>query len=146
MRDGLILLWISFVGTLFWPLNPDAAVVIYTGGRGWPVWKVTVIGLAGQMAMMFLLHIAGDFLRHHWGWLDRKCEAVRAKWGPRLAANVPMVAATSGLLGIPPSAATVLLASALGLPARRFFPVLIVFRAIWFVVLGNIGGFFSWHQ
>ena len=146
MRDALVLLWVAFVGTLIVPINPDAAVVIYTGGRGHPLWEAVVLALTGQLIMLGLLHLAGENLRRRWGWLDRKCASVQLKWGARLVANAPLVAATSGLVGIPPSVATVLVASALGLPARRIFPWLIVFRAIWFVVLARLGSYFSWHH
>ena len=102
--DTLLLGWISFLGTLFWPLNPDAALLMYIGGRGaahcpWGWW----VALAGQVAMMLLLQVAGHHLRRRWTWLDRKCTTFERKWGTRLLAKTPIVAATSGFFGIPPA-------------------------------------------
>jgi hypothetical protein len=53
------------------------------------------------------------------------------------------VAAISGLVGVPPSVPTVLLASALGVPGRRFLPVLFAGRLLWFVGLAQLGGWFG---
>ena len=137
--DTLLLGWISFLGTLFWPLNPDAALLMYIGGRGRPLPVGVVVALVGQVAMMLLLHLLGHHLRRHWTWLDRKCATFERKWGARLQAKTPLVAATSGFFGIPPGAATVLLASALNLPARRLLPVLFAFRVLWLIALGHLG-------
>ena len=139
--DTLVLLWVAFIGTLFWPINPDAAVVIYTAGdRSLAVAVITAT--VGQMAMLLLLHFGGDVLRRRWAWLDKKCEAIREKWGLRLLAHTPLVAATSGFTGIPPSVATVLLGSALRLPAWRYLPILFIFRALWFLAIGRLGDVF----
>lgn len=139
LLDMSVLLWVCFLGTLFWPLNPDAAVLVYVGPRGRPLLEAAAVALLGQAVMLLLLQVMGHRLRARWGWLDRKCEAVGVRWGARIKSSSAVVAAVSGLVGIPPSVATVLLASALGIPARRTLPILFVFRGIWFLALGRFG-------
>jgi hypothetical protein len=139
----LLLGWASFLGTLFWPLNPDAALLVYIGARHRPLVPGIAAAFVGQATMMALLVAVGHVLRRHWSWLDRKCAVVERKWGARLQARTPWVAATSGLFGIPPGSATVLLASALNVPARRVLPLLFACRLIWLCVLARLGHAFS---
>ena len=137
--DALLLLWLSFIGTLFWVANPDAAVVLYVVGRGHPPVEGALLALAGQAVMLVLLFALGDRLRARWPWLHRKCEALRLRWGSRLEQRALPIAALSGLVGIPPSAALVLLAAALRIPPKRFLLVFFVCRAAWFVGLALVG-------
>jgi membrane protein YqaA with SNARE-associated domain len=138
IRDALLLLWVCFIGTVFVPINPDAAVVIYLTTRHRPLLEAVAIAMAGQMAMLLLLYFLGDRLRARSRWLARRCEQVQARWGPRLATGSLPLAATSGFIGLPPSAPTKLLGAALRLP-RRFLLVFVVFRVAWFVSLGWLG-------
>jgi membrane protein YqaA with SNARE-associated domain len=140
--DTPLLLWIAFIGTVVWPINPDAAVVVYVS-RGHGLAQGVGVALAGQAVMLLLLHYLGHHLRARWGWLDRQCVKVEQRWGARLTTNGTVVAAISGLVGVPPSVPTVLLASALGIPGRRFLPVLFACRALWFVGLAQLGGWFG---
>jgi membrane protein YqaA with SNARE-associated domain len=140
--ETILLLWIAFVGTVVWPINPDAAFVMYVS-RGHSAVLAVVVALVGQMAMLLLLFHAGHHLRLRWGWLDRQCRKVERRWGERLINNGLLVGLISGLVGIPPSVPTVLLASALGVPARRFLSVMFLARALWFVGLAQLGGWFA---
>jgi membrane protein YqaA with SNARE-associated domain len=143
IADTVLLAWVSFVGTLFWPLNPDAALLVYIGARHQPLVPGVLASLVGQLAMLSLLVVVGHVLRRNWTWLDRKCGVVERRWGVRLVTRTPWVAASSGFLGIPPGAATVLLASALRVPARRILPLLFVCRLLWLIVLARLGHFFG---
>ncbi len=84
-RDALLLIWVCFIGTVFVPINPDAAVVIYVTARHRPLLEATALALTGQLAMLALLYLLGDWLRTRSRWLARRCEQVQARWGPRLA-------------------------------------------------------------
>lgn len=141
--DAITLFWVAFVGTLFWPLNPDAAVVVYTGVRGHPLHEAVLLALAGQALLLFPMHFLSDQIRQRWSWLDRKCEKVRLTWGSRIQGKARYVAALSGFVGIPPSVAMVLLASALRVPAKRYLPILLVCRAGWFLALARLGHVFG---
>ena len=138
-NDAVLLVWVSFLGTLFWVANPDAAVVVYVATRGHPPWEAALLALCGQAVMLLLLFLLGDRLRARWRWLHRKCEAVQARWGGRLETRTLPIAALSGFVGVPPSAAIFLLAAALRLPPQHFFPVFFLFRAFWFLSLGLVG-------
>ena len=137
--DALMLLWLSFVGTVFWVANPDALVILYVAGRGRPPLEAALLALCGQAVMLLLLFFLGDRLRARSAWLHRKCESVRLRWGPRLEKSALPVTALSGLVGIPPSVALVVLAAALRLPPRRFLLVFFVCRALWFIGLALVG-------
>jgi hypothetical protein len=143
LGDTVLLAWFSFLGTLLWPFNPDAALLLYVGGRGHPMEIGIAVSLAAQLAMLLLLQFVGHHIRRWWRWLDRKCAVVEHRWGARLAARTPIVAATSGFLGIPPGSATVLMAAALELPARRVWPIFVVCRLIWLLVLARVGHAFA---
>jgi ABC-type Fe3+ transport system permease subunit len=127
---------------VIWPINPDAAVVVYVS-RGHGLAQGVGVALAGQIVMLLLLHNLGHLLRARWAWMDRQCVKVELRWGPRITRNSVAVAAISGLVGVPPSVPTVLLASALGVPGRRFLPVLFAGRLLWFVGLAQLGGWFG---
>ena len=142
MADALLLLWISCVGTLFPPLNPDAAAVLYVVERGHPPLEGALIAFAGQLIVLSALHLLGERLRRNWAWLDRKCSAVEQRWGDRLTRNTLPVVALSGFLGIPPGVPTVMAVAALRIPATRSLPLFFVCRAVWFVALSFTGAAF----
>jgi membrane protein YqaA with SNARE-associated domain len=139
VSEALLLLWICFVGTLFPPINPDAAVVIYVVSRGQHPLQGALIALFAQVAMLLVLHVTGGRLRARWSWLDRRCLRVEQRWGTRLRTHTLPVVALSGLIGIPPSVPTVMLAAALRLPAPHYFPIFCLGRALWFVALAYTG-------
>ena len=142
VTESLLLLWISVVGTVFPALNPDAAVVIYVL-RGHPPLAAALLAFCGQLIALFAVHLLGGRLRGRWRWLDRKCETFRCRWGRRLEQSTLVVAALSGLTGIPPGVPTIIVAAALGLPARHYLPVFFLGRAGWFVALALVGSAFS---
>jgi membrane protein YqaA with SNARE-associated domain len=143
VADAALLMLVSFVGTVIWPVSPDAAVLVYVAGADRPVLEAALLATAGQAVMFVLLHHLGHRLRARWRWLDARCEKVRARWGARLQASTIPVAGASGLLGLPPSVPVVLLAAALGLPARVTLPAMIACRIAWFVGLGLVGSLAS---
>jgi membrane protein YqaA with SNARE-associated domain len=137
--DAALLVLVSFVGTVIWPVSPDAAVLVYVAGGDRPVLEAALLATAGQAVMFLLLFRLGHRLRARWRWLDARCQKVHARWGARLAASTTPVAGASGLLGLPPSVPMVLIAAALGLPLRATLPVMIACRAAWFVGVGVVG-------
>jgi membrane protein YqaA with SNARE-associated domain len=143
VSDAMVLLWISFVGTLFPPINPDAAAVLYVVHRGHPPLEAAAIAFVGQALMLLALHLAGARLRRHWGWLDRKCSAFQLRWGDRLNRSTLPVVALSGFFGLPPGVPTVIAAAALNLPAARYLPLFFFARALWFLALTFTGAAFA---
>jgi membrane protein YqaA with SNARE-associated domain len=138
VTETAVLLAVAFVGTVIWPLNPDAALAYYVGSRGHSPVLGVLVALVGQIALLWPLFHLGHHVRVRWAWLDRQCHKVEARWGAKLLTEGLVVAATSGAFGIPPSVPTVLLAAALGLPARRILPVLFFARLLWFSALALV--------
>ena len=137
-RDALLLAWVCFIGTVFVPINPDAAVVIYVTTRHRPLLEAAAIAMVGPDGHVAAAVFPGRLAAGALPLAGRRCEQVQARWGPRLAKGSLPLAATSGFIGIPPSAPTMLLGAALRLP-RRFLLVFVVFRVAWFVSLGWLG-------
>jgi membrane protein YqaA with SNARE-associated domain len=124
----LALYGISAIGTLLWIVNPEIAVATCVAGRGLPPLEVAAVAAAGQLTALILLFGFGDRLRRRWRWFDDQCARVRRWAGDRLGRHGTALLATSGLLGVPPVAATVTLASGLRLPAGRVLPFLFFMR------------------
>ena len=137
--EAILLAWVCCIGTVFWPANPDAAVVVYVTAGGHHPLQAALVALGGQAIMLLALYFLGDRLRERWPWLHRKCERVQARWGPALTRSALPMAAVSGFIGVPPSVPTMLLAATLGLPTRPFLAVFFVCRAIWFIALAYLG-------
>jgi hypothetical protein len=135
---GLVLA--GFVGTVFWPASPEAAVVLCVAERGWPPLAIGALAALGQLAAQAALFAGGDHLRRRWGWFDRKCIRARERYGARLTRGVLPLAAASGLLGLPPSSVTSALAPGLGLRASRLLPLLFVMRVVRFTVVAAVAG------
>jgi len=121
---------------VLWFLNPEAASVLYVSAGGFHPVPVALVAAAGQAVAHGLLWTGGAWLRRNWPFFDRQCNRVLARWGPRLAGSTIPVAAASGLLGLPPTAATAVLAPGLGLRPQVVLPLLLVGRIIRFTVIG----------
>jgi len=132
------LLGLSFVGTFFWPISPEAAAVYYVTVAGWSPLAVGALAAAGQAAAALVLFFAGGQLRKRWAWFDRKCEGARTKMGKYAARGHWALAASSGLFGVPPMSVTSALAPGLGVPFRLFLPVVFVARVVRFVVVTTL--------
>ena len=126
---------IGLVGTVLWPVSPDAAVTYYVLLKAWSPVAIGVVLAAGQGVAQGLLFGFGSRLRRRWGWFNRRCERVREKYGARLQSNVLMLGASSGLFSVPPTSITATLAPALGLRAARLLPVMFVMRAVRFTAI-----------
>ena len=110
LSSPLSLLGIAFVGTFFWPVNPEAAGVLCVTRYGWHPLLVGVIGASGQLVAQAILILGGDQIRRRWGWFDRRCERARQRFGKILARSAPLIGFTSGLLSLPPTSVTAALA------------------------------------
>jgi membrane protein YqaA with SNARE-associated domain len=129
---------IAFVGTFFWPVNPEAAAVLGVTHYGWHPLLVGVIGATGQLVAQTILILSGDQIRRRWGWFDRRCERARQRFGKILARSAPVIGFTSGLLSLPPTSVTAALAPPLHLRVRLLLPVMFVARIIRFTAIAMI--------
>jgi membrane protein YqaA with SNARE-associated domain len=129
------LFFLTFVGTVVWVLNPEAAAVVSVTGRSLRPLDVAVVAALGQAGAQGLLWVGGDRIRAIWPWFNRQCETARTRWGLQLSRSTVPVALSSGLLGVPPSSATAVLSPGLGLRAALVLPILFVTRIIRFAVV-----------
>jgi membrane protein YqaA with SNARE-associated domain len=132
------LLGIAFVGTFFWPISPEAGVVLWATHYGWNPLLVGAVAGVGQGAAHVVLFFFGDQIRRRWRWFDRQCERARVRFGERLTRNTHWVGITAGLIGLPPTSATAALAPGVGLSASRLLPVMFVTRTIRFAVVAVV--------
>jgi hypothetical protein len=135
---SLGLFGVALVGTMFWVVSPEAAVVLYARQHGWHPLAIGAVAAAGQAAAQVLLFAFGAQLRLRWRWFDRQCEKARNKYGARLQRGVVALAATSGLAGVPPISATAALAPGLGLRAFPLVPLTFAMRVVRFTVVAAV--------
>jgi hypothetical protein len=128
--DALALVAVGFVGTFFWVISPEAAVVVFASQRGWPAPVIGLLAATGQAAAHLVLFTTGDQLRRRWRWFEAKCERARARHGRWLEKGVVPLGCLSGLVGIPPSSVTAALAPGLGLRAGALLPLLFAMRIV----------------
>ncbi len=138
MFSPLSLLGIAFVGTFFWPVNPEAAGIVCVTRYGWHPLKVGVIGASGQLIAQAILILAGNQIRRRWGWFDRRCESARQRFGKILARSAPVIGFTSGLLSVPPTSVTAALATPLGLSIPLLLPMMFLARIARFAAITAI--------
>ena len=138
MLSPLGLLGIAFVGTFFWPVNPEAACILCVTRYGWHPLLVGVIGASGQLIAQAILIVSGDQIRRRWRWFDQRCERARQRFGKILAHSAPAIGFTSGLLSVPPTSVTAALARPLHLRIAPLLPVMFVARIIRFAALAAI--------
>jgi len=132
------LLGIAFVGTFFWPVSPEAGVVLWATRYGWNPLLVGVVAGVGQAAAHVVLYFFGDQIRRRWGWFDRQCERARLRFGERLTRSTPWLGVTAGLVGLPPTSATAALAPGLGLSPTYLLPIMFVARVVRFAAVAAI--------
>jgi membrane protein YqaA with SNARE-associated domain len=132
---ALSLFGIALLGTVVWVVSPEAAVAVYASQRRWHPLVIGLLAASGQAAGQALLFAFGAQLRRRWRWFDRRCEAVRQRYGNRLQGGALALAGTSGLLGLPPISVTAALAPGLGLRATHLLPLTFVARVVRFTVL-----------
>jgi membrane protein YqaA with SNARE-associated domain len=135
----LTLVAIGFVGTVFWPANPETATLICVAEHLLPL---AVAGLAttiGQTAAVLVLYLFGDRLRRRWGGFDRWCTRMRTRHAKRLASGRVALAITSCLLGLPPVSITAALAAGLDMPLWTFVPIVFAGRMVRFTTLAALG-------
>ena len=129
------LVGIAFVGTVFWPVSPEAGAILWTTRYGWNPLLVALLAATGQAAAHVVLYVFGDQIRRRWRWFDRQCERARVRYGKRLERNVVWLGLTSGLIGLPPTSATSALAPGLGLSGPRLIPLMFLGRIVRFAVV-----------
>lgn len=138
MLSPLSLFGIAFVGTFFWPVNPEAAGILCVTRYGWHPLMVGVVGASGQLIAHAILILSGDQIRRRWGWFDRRCESARQRLGKILTHSAPVIGFTSGLLSLPPTSVTAALATPLGLRIPLLLPVMFVARIARFTAIAAI--------
>jgi membrane protein YqaA with SNARE-associated domain len=132
----LALLPLTFAGTVFWFLNPEATAVLFVSTGGLHPVAVGMVAAVGQSLAHLVMWAGGARLQRSGPWFDRHCQRAHDRWGPRLARSTLPLVAASGLFGVPPASATALLAPGLGLRRNLVLPLLFVGRAIRFTTLG----------
>jgi membrane protein YqaA with SNARE-associated domain len=138
VHSPLSLLGIAFVGTFFWPVNPEAAGVLCVTRYGWHPLMVGVVGASGQLVAQAILVLSGDQIRRRWAWFDRRCERARQRFGKILTHGAPLIGFTSGLLSLPPTSVTAALAPPLGLKIPLLLPVMFLARIARFAAIAAI--------
>jgi hypothetical protein len=128
--DALALWGVGTVGTVFWFLSPEAAVVLSVTQRHWNPLLAGGVAALGQATAHLMLYLGGDQLRRRWRWFDGQCERARARHGRWLTRGLVPLGLASGLVGIPPSSVTAALAPGLGLSGRLLLPLLFVSRIV----------------
>jgi hypothetical protein len=134
---ALALCGVGFVGTLFWPVSPDAAVAYAATSGAWHPLALGLLVASGQVVAQVLLFLFGTELRRRWGWFDRQCQRVRSRYAARFGGGLGLLAASSGLLGLPPTSVTAALAPGLGFKGTRLIPIMFAMRVIRFTVLAS---------
>ena len=129
---------VALVGTVFWPLSPEAAAIYYVTVRGWNALGVGLLAALGQVLAAALLFLVGGELRRRSTWFDKRCQDAQAKVGKYLARGQWALAAASGLLGVPPVSVTSALAPGLGVSPARYLPVVFIGRTIRFVLVTTL--------
>jgi len=135
----LQLLGISFVGSVFWVLNTEAAAVYYGGTLGYFPWVVGGVCATGQVLMHVVLYYCGSGLTKKWRWLRKKVERVRTKYGDKLEKRYLYLSFMAGIFGVPPVLIMAIMAPGFGVRLRVLVPVLFLGRIIRFTLLAWVG-------
>ena len=138
MMSAATLFGIAALGTVFWVASPEAAVALFASGHGWNPLVVGALATGGQAVSLTLLFLFGGELRARWRWFDRRCERVRARFGPRMARNAIVVATSSGLLGVPPVSLAATLAPGLAPRPAPLLALMIAVRVVRLTVVAAL--------
>jgi membrane protein YqaA with SNARE-associated domain len=130
MTSAVTLFGIAMLGTVFWVASPEAAVALFASTRDWNPLAVGTVAAAGQGVALTVLFVFGHQLRRRWRWFDRQCERARARFGDRMTRNAVLVAAASGLLGVPPASVSATLAPGLAPRPRPLLPLIVATRVV----------------
>jgi membrane protein YqaA with SNARE-associated domain len=132
--EELGLYGLAILGTLFWVVNVEALAVLYAG-LGWHPLLVALVCAFGQCTAHVVLYLAGARLAHRWSRLDRVVERARARLDGHASGTYLGVAATAGLLGVPPLVAIVVLAPSFGVRLLHLLPIAFATRTVRFGAL-----------
>jgi hypothetical protein len=138
MMSAATLFGVGVVGTIFWLASPEAAVALFAASRNWNPFVIALVAAGGQAVSLTLLFLFGDQLRRRWGWFDRQCERVRVRLGDRMARSAVIVAAASGLAGVPPVSVSATLAPGMAPRPLPLLPLMIAMRVVRFTVLAAL--------
>ena len=138
MMSAATLFGIGVVGTVFWLVSPEAGVALFASSRHWNPFVIALVAAGGQAVSLTLLFLFGDQLRQRWRWFDRQCERVRVRLGDRMARSAVIVAAASGLAGVPPVSVSATLAPGMAPRPLPLLPLMIAMRVVRFTVLAAL--------
>jgi hypothetical protein len=113
-------------------------VVLCASQRRWLPIAIALIATGGQAVALAGLFLFGDQLRRRWSWFDRKCKNVRLFQRPDIGRYAAAVAASSGLLGLPPASVTATLSAGVIPRPLRLLPIMIVLRTVRFGVIATL--------
>jgi hypothetical protein len=134
MMSAGALFGIAALGTLVWVASPEAAVVLFAttraAGDSWNPLAVGLVAAGGQGVSLTALFFFGHQLRRRWSWFDRRCAAVRARFGDRMTRHAAVLAAASGLVGVPPASVTATLTPGLAPQPLPLLPLMVAARVV----------------
>ena len=132
---ALALVAAGFIGTVFWPANPEAATILYVTDAGGPPLVAALLVSSGQALAVVILRLFGERLRGRWSWFARRWQRLEERHGARLARAQLPLAITSGLGGVPPVSLTTLMAASIGIRGPAFYVLLAVARVARFTLV-----------
>jgi hypothetical protein len=141
------LVFLTFVGTLFPPLNPETTAAVFATRTGWPIWQIGLLYATGQTLGYALLAVFGARLVPRWAWLAGKVESVKVRFADHLERRYLLACAVGGFLGIPPASPLAVLAPGFGVPLAHLLPVMWTTRFVRALLLGAFGKALleGWH-
>lgn len=136
---------VACLGTVFWPVSPEAAIALAGTQHRWPPVTIGLIAAGGQSLALLGLFFFGAELRRRWAWFDRKCERARTetRLGSERTSTGVVVAAS--LLGVPPVSVTAAVLPGVAPRPWRLLPVMLVLRLLRFTAMAWAAALFGWH-
>jgi membrane protein YqaA with SNARE-associated domain len=135
----------AFIGTVFWPVSPEAAAALVGAQHRASPLTIGLVAAGAQAVALSCLFFFGAELRRRWPWFDRQCE--RARVGARLgrpgAATGVVVAAS--ILGLPPVSVTAAMLPGIAARALRLLPLMLILRLVRFTALAWAAALYDWH-
>lgn len=138
--DFLSLIGISFVSSIVWVVNVEAATVYYGSELGWHPLTVGLTAALGQNLSYILFYRGGAGLAQRWNWLGKKVDQTRRRFQKKLDSSYLWLTAAAALTGIPPAIAMVTLASGFNIPLRSVLLITYPIRAVRFTLFALLGG------
>ena len=139
MLEVLTLMGIGFVGTIIWPISPEASAVFYGSQLGWSALAVGLTVAVAQLPAYALLYFGGERLVGRWKWLARKVSRTKERLDGQVSGSYLVLTGVGAIFGIPPVIAMCALGSGFEVSARTLMPVVFLGRIVRFSTLAGGG-------